>query len=120
MGETSDLMYSYADGKQKDEYYTNSGRKVGDFCLGFFGIWIVMIGISTILSWFSGLFGGFTSFVNIFYIPGLILDIVFVVFGITLSFRKGRRYIGIGIISSALVPLLVFGACLIVLSGLNF
>lgn len=118
MPETSDLNSSYSNGTQdRDSYYTNSGRKVGDFCLGFFGIWIVMVGITTVFSWLSSAFGGYNSLSSLFgmfSIYGLGLDLILAILGVTLSFRKGRRFIGIGIIASALVPLLLFGACLII------
>ena len=26
----------------KDDYYTTKGRKIGDFCIGFFSVWIFL------------------------------------------------------------------------------
>ena len=119
----SDLGSSYSNGTRKqDVYYTNNGRKVGDFCLGFFGIWIVIILITVISSWIISSFSGYSQIYNLFAafsIYGLLFDILLIILGITISFRKGRRYIGIGILASALVPLLVFGACLIIIMGVG-
>jgi hypothetical protein len=95
------------------DYYTTNNinktnnKKTGDFLIGFLGTWIVT-GIltwlilfifqnSTISMWYS----------RIWYILPILIFIATTIF----SFKKNRRYIGIGAICAALVPLLVWGAC---------
>ncbi|MDD5031657.1 MAG: hypothetical protein PHR36_01270 [Patescibacteria group bacterium] len=94
---------------QKPNYYTTTGKKVGDFILGFFGIiilnsilWVVLYPLLSSRNW---------GFVNLFiYLIILILLMV-------LFFKIDRRFIAIGIISVALIPILVFGSCLFLLGG---
>tara|TARA_Y100000310_G_C20235723_1_gene602309 strand:- start:49 stop:354 length:306 start_codon:yes stop_codon:yes gene_type:complete len=96
-----------------EDYYINTKRKVWDFIIGFFGIWI----ISTIIGF---LFVGIESVVRgsgMFLTLGWILVAILAIVAIVLGFTKGRRYISIGIISSIVLPLLIFGACWIVIIG---
>lgn len=117
MPETNKILSSYNDKtKQEDDYYTDTGKKVRDFCLGFFGFLI----IGTICSlfnftYFSGLFNNL--FFSLFAASLLPIVAVLAIVSIVLSFVKRRRYIGIGIISLILIPFLIFGACLLVLAG---
>lgn len=103
---TQNLNSSINRGQDKNDYYTSTGRKIGDFCIGFFGIFIVASVLSTITM---------LVFFNAFIVSIILLFIV--VFGVIFSFKKGRRYIGIGIIASTLVPLLFLGACMIMFAG---
>jgi heme/copper-type cytochrome/quinol oxidase subunit 4 len=113
MPETTDLGSSYSEGTSKgDAYYTNSGKKVGDFCLGFFGAWGLTMVLTIIPYWIYSIFS--SSFA---VFPILLFGFALAVIGIVLSFTKGRRYIGIGIIASVLLPLLLVGACLIIFAG---
>jgi len=49
-------------------------------------------------------------------IPGILPLILVIILGIittVLSFKKSRRYIGIGVISAVIIPFLFFGACVL-------
>lgn len=101
----------------EDYYFNNSSRKVSDFCIGFFGIFAVFLIIGIL---FSLIFAYLNSISYVFLpLSWLVmpLSIAILMLGTVISFKKGRRYIGIGIISSTLVPFLVFGACLLIFFG---
>jgi len=91
------------DNFQKPGYYTTTGLKVGDFMLGFFGIIILNSILGAVLYPLISLGGslgdwGFMDFI-IFLIILILLSVLF--------FKIGRRFIAIGMISVALIPLLV-------------
>lgn len=90
---------------QEADYYTTTGKKVGDFILGFFGIVILNL-----------IFGTALSFANLGW-ANLLISIVVFVFLLVLFFKIGRRFIAIGIISIALIPILIFGSCLLLLGA---
>lgn len=98
------------------DYYTEKGRKISDFFIGFFGIIIAGIVITSFFSLFLSFGTGYYNTDLLGFSTPILLLILGVV-ATVLSFAKGRRYIGIGIISSVLVPLLIFGACLLVIFG---
>jgi len=104
-------------GVQNDYYGDNTGRKVGDFCMGFFGPLILFQLLQTPLLIFSSIFssGMYTMFSSILiFVLALFLGIFFFI-----KFKKTRRYISMGIISSVVIPLILFGACWVLFSGLN-
>lgn len=114
--QTQNIQQAYASQPSaKQDYYDNAGKKVGDFAIGFFGMWILNVVIYAVVFFvmMSLMMGaaGFTFLGIIGFI--VILDIVL----IFLAFYKGRRYIGIGAIVSVIVPLLIAGACVAVLFG---
>lgn len=102
------------------DYYTTTGKKVGDFLIGFFGIWV----ISGFLSFFIAIINSIV-FMNNYDIQGWIAGISFVIslilyiVAIVLAFHFKRHYIAIGIISSFVVPLLLVGACFAVFWGMS-
>ena len=90
----------------KSNYYTSFGKKAWDFCMGF-------LGYITLNVLFSFVFNSLViTFPYIFYVSLAVL----VGFGI-LFFRIGRRFIAIGALSVFLIPLLLFGACMIMFSA---
>ena len=101
---------------KRDYYKDKPGKAILDFCIGFFGVWIIGI----VLPWLVFLFASLLSSPEYlpvgFFIPALIVFLASL-FGIVYFFRIGRRYIAIGIISSALLPLLIFGACLVIIAS---
>jgi len=100
-----------------DYYAEDSSRKGKDFMLGFFGMGAMLFIINTIIYLsLSRLANGASSSLALFNVGFSFL--IFLI-GIILAFAKNRRYIGIGIISLILVPLLIFGACLITVLGIS-
>ncbi len=100
--------------ESRTDYYTTPGKKVGDFLMGFFGF-LALSFVGSILGSIISSFGsnGFIS--SIF---GIFL--LFVALGLCIFFFKiKRRFIAIGIISITLIPVLLFGSCLLLLSPWN-
>jgi len=107
---------------EKEDYYTSTGRKVGDFCIGFFGTGIALQIISGVFFLFVTFIFGNNPDQSLIYLTLLLSIIILLalyILGIVIAFKKGRRFIGIGIISTILVPLLLFGACIILFAGLS-
>jgi len=107
MVENLNEAYSVTKDEKQDFYANNSGRKVGDFCLGFFGLPIIG-GLVMSLSWILTEFLEFSFiswFFNVLYTALLVWAIIYVV-------KKKRRYVWIGLLSAIVIPLLFFGACL--------
>jgi hypothetical protein len=96
----------------KSGYYTSTKRKVGDFFIGFFGGVVLTILFSFLSSFLFRTSENYSLAVSS-------LSLVVTVFLIIFLFRKGRRFIAIGLISMALLPLLAFGSCLLILTGLG-
>jgi hypothetical protein len=100
---------------ERTDYYTDRASKVGDFCLGFFGVGLALVGVAVVVvpiamslaSRHGEYVGGISSIV------GFVLFLV----GIVEAFRKGRRYIAIGMLSLILVPVLLVGTCALVIMG---
>lgn len=95
----------------KENYYTSTGKKVGDFFLGFFGVLI----LNFILAF---IFGFLFIFANLYWM-NLFISIAISLALIFLFFKKNRRFIAIGIIAMMLIPILVFGSCLVLLGGMS-
>jgi hypothetical protein len=98
---------------QKVDYYTNSvKRKVVDFLIGFFGI----IAFNVLFFWSILSMQVFGTIFSI-YLSIIVIVIVLELVGIYFLILY-RRYIGIGVLCSLLVlPLLLFGACIVMLSN---
>ena len=98
-------------------YYTSGGRKFLDFILGFVGLPSVAVtggvGLGTMFSYVDGM-EPLGMLVMALALAGLIAAMI-------VAFRKGRRYIGQGIACFLglllLVPVLLFGACLLILAN---
>jgi hypothetical protein len=93
----------------KPSYYTTTKRKVSDFCIGFFGG--IMLNVLLVFLSFSLSRSGSFDWI------GSLFDLLFFVFLIVYFFKKGRRFIAIGMISMILLPLLAFGSCLVLIMG---
>lgn len=105
------------------DYYTSRGRKIGDFCLGFFGVHVCLammqMPVGFLMMAFErsdamgsgGLGGALMAVMGVLALMAVIAAVVF-------FFRRGRRYIAIGIIVSASLPLLAAGACILILTAL--
>jgi hypothetical protein len=80
-------------------YYSNMGRKIGDFFIGFAVIPIVAALCVALLG------AGF-----------IWLAVCGAIAGTIVCFSIGRRFIAIGLLSTLLIPVLIFGACILALS----
>lgn len=83
----------------QSDYYTSKGKKWADFAIGFFGfallawlLWSAMSGISSDLAGYA---------IPIGAVAMIALIIIF--------FRRGRRFISIGILSTLLTPFVYLG-----------
>jgi hypothetical protein len=81
-------------------YYTSTARKVYDFFLGF-------VGAPVIPAIIAG--NARSSF-------GWMLALGLMIAGVIVSFKVGRHYLAIGMLSILAAPLLVLGACLLAFS----
>ena len=105
-----------------NNFYTSDGRRIGDFCLGFFGAFIILP-----LLWFL-----YTFFISSFYkvlgrgggviigfssVIVIIIGLLSIILSSYFLYKSRRKYIFFGILMAVLIPLLIFGACLIVLSN---
>jgi hypothetical protein len=101
-----------------DDYYTNGRRRVFDFLIGFFGpglIGYVLYALYMLL--LSPSYPSYAS--NQFQVWAFIVAAILYLIVMIVPFKLGRRYIAVGAIAAVVVPLLIFGACLLVLAGLS-
>ena len=93
------------------EYYTTLGRKVGDFFIGVLGVMLVsaVVGFLFQMKLGGGGSAGGPVMVGTLFSAGMIIYLAI------LSGRRGRRFIGIGMISVFLIPLLLAGSCMIIM-----
>jgi hypothetical protein len=91
------------------DYYDKPNRKALDFLIGAFAFPIALYFFFYLLNWLL------LQIIPVFV--SLTLTVCLTVAAIVLAFKKNRRYIGIGIIAGLALPLLIFGTCLLVLSG---
>ena len=105
-------------------YYTDTGKKVIDFLIGFFGSYIVY----TIFSFIAGLIlplaDGLFSYGFEEYsiaLPFLFMMTIIIIFicSIWFAFKFNRRFIAFGIITALSLPLLAFGACFTILGAFS-
>lgn len=99
---------------KREDYYETTGQKTKDFLLGFFGIWLMGAILTGI---FYLIFLAFPNSIISFGLSSLfsLIELILAIGGIIYFRRIGRRYIAIGIITSIVLPILIFGACLAVL-----
>lgn len=110
-----------------DSYYTDKNKKIIDFLIGFFGIWvinsitgIISLMISGAITMISIVIAKTQPIANIipvitsFFL--LIAQIGIYIYIIRQAFKRDRRFIAIGILSSLVIPLLLFGACFAIFS----
>jgi hypothetical protein len=96
------VEYTY---QSKPSYYKNTRQKVGDFLLGFFGI--------IFLNFIFGIIFYPLSVFSNFGWQSVFISITILVLAVVIPFKIGRRFIALGVVSVALVPVLIFGSCLL-------
>ena len=92
------------------DFYMSTGKKVADFCWGFLGPLVVVAALAVL----GNIIG--VQVAQLVWTFGMIGWLV----GVVLAFTKGRRFIGIGMLCTLLVPLLAVGACFLVASRMRF
>lgn len=97
----------------KLDYYTTVGRRILDFLGGFFGSYVLAVLASLFINIMASVDRS-----GVGVIVWLVLFFVLLIALIVASFMKGRRYLAIGIIAAILIPLIVFGACLLIFAGM--
>ena len=93
---------------ERNDYYLEPGKKIGDFFLGFFGALMVVV--------IAGVIGAAAPGSAAISVIG---NLVLLIAGIVHFFRRGRRFIAIGMISIIIIPVLLFGACAILMTGFH-
>lgn len=92
-------------------------RNGRDFAIGFFGSSVP----ATLLIVASG-FGALNDNLGVsLFFAAIVISFIAILAGFIWALNSKRKYIALGIISSILaIPLLVFGSCFAIISGLNF
>ena len=106
------------DDKSEQDFYKRSSQKVWDFIKGFIGNCLVAI-LYFGIYWLVALFLESYHTEKPSYLwssLSIVLPVLLIIFEVWLikNFLKFRRYIGIGMLSSLMLPLLVSGACSLV------
>lgn len=96
---------------EQQDYYTNRGAKIADFCLGFFGLCLLAI--------LGGVIGGTMNPGSQSMWVGILAGFLIITLGGILYFLqvKRRRYVAIGMISVIAVPALLAGTCALFFLG---
>jgi hypothetical protein len=89
-------------------YYKDTGSKVTDFLFGFFGYPIIMSLAQLAFGPRRPMWSGIQTWVTA--VISLVLTITFVVF----AYKRGRKFLAIGIISVLIIPLIAAGSCLLI------
>lgn len=100
------------DAPERDDFHASVGRKIGDFCLGFFGAYLALAVIQLPIAFLIGAWE--VPDQAWLALPAVMLIVA--IAAIVHFFRHGRRYIAIGIIVSVALPLLAVGACFAILA----
>jgi len=97
----------------ENDYYTNAGEKVTDFCLGFFG----QIAYYIFAVFFISFFGSNGFFIAIFSTIFIWILYAIPIICLIFAIKYNRRFIAIGMIIAWTIPfilfVLLFGACLL-------
>ncbi len=95
-------------------YYKTTRSKVTDFLAGFLGCPIViLLALFTVTSILPGDYGTLMGWVTLAVLTVLT---IFLTVG---AYKRGRKFIAIGIISLIIVPLIAAGSCLLIITALR-
>lgn len=95
-------------------YYKDTGSKVTDFFIGFLGYPIAAFLIQLAMgARFSGMRGTSTDWI------ASVISLGLMIFCVVYSFKRGRKFIGIGILSLTIVPLIAAGSCLLIVLAVS-
>ncbi len=107
------------------DYYINTNKKVLDFLIGFFGVYVAYVALSflinvisfPIISYFESIGSDFL-YSGFFFLSPIIILVFFLV-SLWLAFKNNRRFIAFGLITALSLPLLAFGACFTIFGVLS-
>lgn len=106
--------------------YTSTGTKVLDFCLGFFGVGIIWNLIGGGLIFLPSMFPFIPQEISSLIVClGIIVNLGLlggVIYLIIWAYKNGRKFLGHGVLayiifSYVVMPLVVFGGCLLLIFG---
>jgi hypothetical protein len=102
------------------DYYTDTKKKVVDFALGFLinlgltiAVFVILILTGLLVYTFKIQSLLFTAGINGLTLLGAVAGEIILVY----MFWKTRRYIAIGMLCFFIMPLLIFGMCMVALSN---
>lgn len=101
-------------------HYSTTAQKIGDFILG---ILITIVGgffVGILIAILANVFSSIAvpdSLAVLIFLLGLLVLIYMIIRFIQSNNRAGRSYVSLGIIASAILPLIIFGACLFTFSS---
>jgi hypothetical protein len=108
---------------ERSEYYLkNKSGKITDFLIGFFGVIGANILLAVIVPLISMVGGPNDTIASALALGGgvmAIIEFIAYVILIIVFFKKQRRFIAIGMLSTLILPFLIVGACLIMIFGLS-
>lgn len=102
---------------QNQDYYSNKSKKIIDFIIGYFGFFVVILILFYCDSFVINAFPKASSLPN--WIT--IILVIAIIIAANVTIKKKRKYIAKGtnfaLLSLILIPVLLFGACFIMISG---
>ncbi len=106
--------------KNKNNYmgtfFKDNKKEIKEFLIGFFGYYGLNIIILCLMGFISYIFTLQEQDI-ILLIPFLLLIILSPIIPIVLIYKKKYKYVGVGGLSAFLIPLLLIGACSIIISN---
>ena len=95
-------------------YYKDTGSKVTDFFIGFLGYPIASLLVQLLMgARFPGMRGTATDWI------ASVLSLGLAIFCVVYAYKRGRKFIAIGILSLMIVPLIAFGGCMLVIMAIS-
>ncbi len=95
-------------------YYKDTGSKVTDFLVGFLGYPIIMLLAQMAFGPDIPMRGS-----SLAGLGTAIVSLAFTVFFVVFAYKRGRKFIAIGILSLLIVPLIAAGSCLLIVMAVS-
>lgn len=99
-------------------YRLFTSSSVLDFSVGFFGVYVVGFLISFLVIWITNLVP-FSMQGTAILAPSILL-FLFYIWVVWYVFGKGLKFVAWGLLTAVILPLLVFGACLGVMTNNDY
>ena len=104
------------EGPAVTEYYTSTSRKIGDFCLGFFAVYLAVVVVYLPIGFLIGAW----EMPEAAWVALPVVLLIAAIAGIVVFIRRHRHYIAMGIVMcvifTMILPLLAVGACFAILA----